>query len=57
VTVRAELKPKGPYSLRLSGRMASDATRVVTDGGRCQRSLSGWPGRPGQTSVAIAADP
>jgi len=32
VTVRAELKPKGPYSLRLSGRMASDATRVVTDG-------------------------
>lgn len=32
VTVRAELKPKGPYSLRLSGRLASDATRVVADG-------------------------
>src|SRR3954470_566768 len=32
MTVRAELKPKGPYSLRLSGRMSSDATRVVTDG-------------------------
>jgi 3-methyladenine DNA glycosylase/8-oxoguanine DNA glycosylase len=32
VTVRAELRPKGPYSLRLSGRLASDATRVVTDG-------------------------
>jgi 3-methyladenine DNA glycosylase/8-oxoguanine DNA glycosylase len=30
--VRAELHPKGPYSLRLSGRMASDATRVVVDG-------------------------
>jgi 3-methyladenine DNA glycosylase/8-oxoguanine DNA glycosylase len=30
--VRAELKPKGPYSLRLSGRLASDATRVVVDG-------------------------
>ena len=30
--VRAELKPKGPYSLRVSGRLASDATRVVVDG-------------------------
>jgi DNA-3-methyladenine glycosylase II len=30
--VRAELRPKGPYSLRLSGRLASDATRVVTEG-------------------------
>src|SRR5258707_8185190 len=30
--VRAELRPKGPYSLRLSGRHASDATRVVTNG-------------------------
>ena len=32
MTVRAELRPKGPYSLRVSGRMASDATRVVVDG-------------------------
>jgi len=32
VVVRAELRPKGPYSLRLSGRHASDATRVVVDG-------------------------
>ena len=30
--VRAELRPKGPYSLRLSGRHASDATRVVSAG-------------------------
>ena len=30
--VRAELRPMGPYSLRESGRHASDATRVVTDG-------------------------
>jgi 3-methyladenine DNA glycosylase/8-oxoguanine DNA glycosylase len=30
--VRAELRPKGPYSLRLSGRHASDATRVVSGG-------------------------
>jgi len=32
VVVRAELRPKGPYSLRLSGRLGSDATRVVADG-------------------------
>src|SRR5581483_1349258 len=30
--LRAELRPAGPYSLRLSGRHASDATRVVVDG-------------------------
>src|SRR5581483_7271844 len=30
--VRAELTPRGPYSLRISGRLASDATRVVADG-------------------------
>ena len=28
----AELKPRGPYSLRLSGRHASDLTRVVAGG-------------------------
>ncbi len=32
MSVRAELRPKGPYSLRVSGRMTSDATRVVVDG-------------------------
>ena len=30
--LRAELRPRGPYSLRVSGRLASDATRVVVDG-------------------------
>ena len=30
--IRAELRPKGPYSLRVSGRHASDATRVVMNG-------------------------
>ena len=30
--IRAELRPKGPYSLRVSGRHASDATRVVVNG-------------------------
>jgi DNA-3-methyladenine glycosylase II len=29
---RAELRAKGPYSLRVSGRHASDATRVVVNG-------------------------
>jgi len=32
VPVRAELRPTGPYSLHLSGRHGSDATRVVTGG-------------------------
>jgi DNA-3-methyladenine glycosylase II len=32
IVVRAELRPRGPYSLRLSGRHGSDATRVVVDG-------------------------
>jgi 3-methyladenine DNA glycosylase/8-oxoguanine DNA glycosylase len=30
--IRAELRPRGPYSLRLSGRHGGDATRVVADG-------------------------
>ena len=30
--VEAELRPRGPYSLRLSGRLASDPTRVVRGG-------------------------
>lgn len=30
--IRAELRPRGPYSLRLSGRHGSDATRVVAGG-------------------------
>jgi 3-methyladenine DNA glycosylase/8-oxoguanine DNA glycosylase len=30
--IRAELSPKGPYSLRVSGRLAGDACRVVADG-------------------------
>jgi 3-methyladenine DNA glycosylase/8-oxoguanine DNA glycosylase len=30
--IRAELRPRGPYSLRLSGQLASDATRAVSDG-------------------------
>ena len=32
MAIRAELTPRGPYSLRVSGRHTSDATRVVADG-------------------------
>jgi len=32
MAVRTELRPRGPYSLRVSGLHASDATRVVVDG-------------------------
>jgi 3-methyladenine DNA glycosylase/8-oxoguanine DNA glycosylase len=32
VVIAADLRPRGPYSLRLSGRLGSDATRVVTEG-------------------------
>ena len=30
--ISTELRPRGPYSLRVSGRFASDATRVVSNG-------------------------
>ena len=32
MSVSTQLRPKGPYSLRVSGLLASDATRVVVDG-------------------------
>ena len=32
MAIQTELRAKGPYSLRLSCRMASDATRVIADG-------------------------
>ena len=32
MAIQTELRPKGPYSLRLSCRMASDATRVIAYG-------------------------
>ena len=50
--IRAELRPRGPYSLRLSGRLASDATRVVVDGTyRATDSIRGPP-RTGARSAA-----
>jgi len=42
--VRAELRPRGPYSLRLSGRHGSDATRVVARG--TYRATALVDGRP-----------
>jgi 3-methyladenine DNA glycosylase/8-oxoguanine DNA glycosylase len=41
VSVRAELRPRGPYSLRVSGRHGSDATRVVVDGTYCATIRNG----------------
>lgn len=60
--VRAELRPKGPYSLRVSGRLASDATRVVVDGtlratiqvdGRLERVQAA---QRADGTIAVAAD-
>ena len=62
MTVRAELSPRGPYSLRVSGRLGSDATRVVANGtyratvridGRLERVHAAQ--RPDGT-VVVAAD-
>lgn len=62
VPIRAELRPRGPYSLRLSGRHASDATRLVADGtlrttvavdGRLERAHAVQ--RPDGT-IVVAAD-
>jgi DNA-3-methyladenine glycosylase II len=48
--IEAELRPRGPYSLRLSTRLASDATRIVGNGsvtaaitvdGRLERAQAG----------------
>jgi 3-methyladenine DNA glycosylase/8-oxoguanine DNA glycosylase len=60
--VRAELRPKGPYSLRLSGRHGSDATRVVSNG--TYRATALVDGRPERVhavqrpdgTVVVAAD-
>ena len=60
--LRAELSPKGPYSLRVSGRLAGDACRVVADGvyrstirvdGRLERVLAAQ--RPDGT-IAVQAE-
>ena len=47
--IEAELRPRGPYSLRLSTRLASDATRVVRDG-----SLTGAVEVDGRLECAVA---
>jgi len=54
VPVRAELRPAGPYSLRLSGRHGSDATRVVVDG--TYRATAVVDGVPERVHAAQRAD-
>jgi DNA-3-methyladenine glycosylase II len=60
--VRAELHPRGPFSLRESGRLATDATRVVVDGtyeatirvdGRLERVRAA---QRADGTIAVAAD-
>jgi len=60
--ILAELRPRGPYSLRVSGRLGSDATRVVADGtyratiaadGRLERVLA-WQRPDG--AIYVRAD-
>jgi DNA-3-methyladenine glycosylase II len=52
--VEARLRPQGPYSLRLSGRHASDATRVVRDG--TYRATIAVDGRLESVRAGQAAD-
>lgn len=52
--VRAELRPRGPYSLRVSGRLGSDATRVVVDG--TYRATIAVDGRLERVHAAQRAD-
>jgi 3-methyladenine DNA glycosylase/8-oxoguanine DNA glycosylase len=52
--VRAELRPKGPYSLRLSGRHGSDATRVVANG--TYRATALVDGRPERVHAIQRSD-
>ncbi len=52
--VRAELRPRGPYSLRLSGQHGSDATRVVAGG--TFRATVRIDGRPERVHAVQRAD-
>jgi 3-methyladenine DNA glycosylase/8-oxoguanine DNA glycosylase len=62
--IEAELRPRGPYSLRLSLRRYSDATRFVRDGtfvaavhveGRVERAQA-WQRPDGAIAVRAASD-
>jgi len=53
-SVSAELRPVGPYSLRVSGRHGSDATRVVVDG--TYRATIAIDGRVERVHAAQRAD-
>jgi 3-methyladenine DNA glycosylase/8-oxoguanine DNA glycosylase len=62
--IAADLKPRGPYSLRVSGRLASDATRVVARGryratvafdGRLE-SVRAWQGTDGVVCVRAESE-
>jgi 3-methyladenine DNA glycosylase/8-oxoguanine DNA glycosylase len=48
--ISAAVRPRGPFSLRLSVRLAGDATRTVTDGVLVAALASGGAGRAWQQS-------
>jgi 3-methyladenine DNA glycosylase/8-oxoguanine DNA glycosylase len=62
--VTAELRPRGPFSLRTSGRLASDATRVVVNGtyratiavGAELESVRAWQRVDGVVCVSAESD-
>jgi 3-methyladenine DNA glycosylase/8-oxoguanine DNA glycosylase len=62
--IAAELRPRGPYSLRISGRLASDATRVVVRGtyhatiaiDGCLESVRAWQRSDGVVCIRAASE-
>jgi 3-methyladenine DNA glycosylase/8-oxoguanine DNA glycosylase len=62
--IEASVRPRGPYSLRLSGHPANDATRTFADGrlslvlrvdGRPERALA-WQGADGTVSLRAESE-
>jgi 3-methyladenine DNA glycosylase/8-oxoguanine DNA glycosylase len=51
--ISAALRPRGPFSLRLSGRLSSDATRVLADGVMVAALAAGGIGRAWQQPDGI----
>jgi 3-methyladenine DNA glycosylase/8-oxoguanine DNA glycosylase len=63
--IEASVRPRGPYSLRLSGQPANDATRTFADGhlsvvlrvdGRPERALA-WQTTDGTVSLRAESEP
>jgi AraC family transcriptional regulator of adaptative response / DNA-3-methyladenine glycosylase II len=63
--LEARIRPRGPYSLRISGGLRSDATRIVRGARmRCALDIGGqlelaeaWQGTDGIVSIRAASEP